>query len=82
MNTLELKGSLLQLIANLKDEKLLAELYKTLISHYQNQDNDWWENLQKAQQDELSIAIEESYDPTNLHSDKNARKQIAQWLQK
>lgn len=33
MNSLELKGSLLQLIANIKDEKLLLDLYKTLTDH-------------------------------------------------
>jgi len=82
MNALELKGSLLQLIANLKDEKLLLELYKTLSEHYKQQNKDWWDELQASQQKELSLAIEESYEPSNLISDKKARQQINEWLQK
>lgn len=82
MNALELKGSLLQLVANLKDEQLLLELYKTLSEHYKQQHHDWWEELNRSQQKELDNAIEESYQPTNLISDQKARKQISEWLQK
>ena len=82
MSTLELKGSILQLLANVKDEELLQELYKTLKNHIQEQDKDWWDELNATQQLELDKAIEESYEADNLVSDKTARKTINQWLQK
>jgi hypothetical protein len=74
MSVLEIKGSLLQLIADISDEKLLRYLHNDLLEKTKNED--WWENLPLNVQSELDEAIEESYEETNWVSDDDARKQI------
>jgi len=78
MNILELKGSLLQLIANVKDEALLLDVYQIITDRFQQHDKDWWDELNKSQQKELDTAINESYEDKNLVPDKAARQMIFQ----
>ena len=80
MSVLEIKGSLLQLIADISDEKLLRYLHNDLLEKTKNED--WWENLPRSVQGELNEAIEESYEKTNWVSDDDARKQIQEWTKK
>ncbi|MBK8563391.1 MAG: hypothetical protein IPN76_08585 [Saprospiraceae bacterium] len=43
---------------------------------------DWWDELTPAQQEELQLAIDESYDESNLVSDEDAQAMIQSWLNK
>jgi hypothetical protein len=43
---------------------------------------DWWDELTPAQQAELQLAIDESYDESNLVSDEEAQAMFQQWLNK
>ena len=79
MNTLELKGSLTDLIASVQDEDLLKELLRVVrstISKKKGEEPDWWDELSPAQQKELDEALEASFDEANWVSEKEARIQI------
>lgn len=85
MNALELKGSLTDLIASVKDEHLPSELLKvvrTTISNQKSSEPDWWDGLSKEEQMELDRVLQASLDETNWVDDKSARTQIQQWLDK
>ena len=43
---------------------------------------DWWDELTPEQQSELQIAIDESYDESNLVSEEEAQAMIQSWLNK
>ena len=83
MNTLELKGSLLDLISKANDDRRLARLieaYKEIFAN--DDDSDWWDDLPIEQQVRLTKSIEESYDPKNLIDHEEMKIKHAQWLRK
>lgn len=86
MNTLELKGSLHDLIAQVNDQRLLArmvEAYKKIINENNFDDeNDWWDELPIEQQIRLTKSIEESYNPENLIDHEVMKQKHAKWLRK
>ncbi len=86
MNTLELKGSLHDLIAQVNDQRLLArmiEAYKKIITENNFDDeNDWWDDLPIEQQVRLTKSIEESYNPENLIDHEIMKQKHAKWLRK
>jgi hypothetical protein len=86
MNTLELKGSLVGLIAQINDQTLLIrmiEAYKNIISESnEDEENDWWDDLPIEQQIRLTKSIEESYNPENLIDHAVMQKKHAKWLRK
>lgn len=81
MSVLELKGGILELVSRLEDEQVLASLYKYAAKAVNETvpESDWWNDLSLAQQKELTLAVEESYDEANLISHGEAMKQLSKW---
>ena len=82
MNTLELKGSLLDLISKANDNTRLARLFEAYNEIFTTDETDWWDALPVEQQARLNQAIEESYDPKNLIDHEEMKKKHAKWLRK
>ena len=82
MNTLELKGSLLDLISKANDNTRLARLFEAYNEIFTTDETDWWDELPAEQQARLNQSIEESYDPKNLVDHEEMKKRHAKWLRK
>ncbi len=84
MNALELKGSIVDLVAKVNDTDLLNELNRLIREFIQHKkvESDWWDELTQQEQIELDEAIEASYDESNLVSHEEATATIQQWLNK
>ena len=83
MNTLELKGSLLDLISKANDNTRLARLFEAYNEIFAtDEEADWWDELPVEQQTRLTQSIEESYDPKNLTDHEEMKKRHAKWLRK
>ena len=83
MNTLELKGSLLDLISRANDNTRLARLFEAYNEIFAtDDDSDWWDDLPVEQQVRLTQSIEASYDPKNLIDHEEMKKKHAKWLRK
>ncbi len=83
MNTLELKGSLLDLISKANDNTRLARLFEAYYEIFTTDyDGDWWDELPLEQQTRLTQSIKESYDPKNLIDHEEMKKRHAKWLRK
>ena len=74
MNTLELKGSLLDLISKANDNTRLARLFEAYNEIFTTDETDWWDELPAEQQARLNQSIEESYDPENLIDHEEMKK--------
>ena len=74
MNTLELKGSLLDLISKANDNRRLARLFEAYNEIFTTDETDWWDELPAEQQARLNQSIEESYDPENLIDHEEMKK--------
>ena len=84
MSKLEIKGSILEMIASINDTDSLSEL-KKLINDFVGhrvKDSDYWAELNELEKAELEQAIEESEDETNLVDHANVMKKYSQWLDK
>lgn len=84
MSKLEIKGSILELIASINDRDSLTEL-KKLISDFVGhriKDSDYWDELSESEKKELEIAIEESEDETNHIEHEDVMKKYSKWLGK
>ena len=81
MNVLELKGNIIDLVAQVKDVGLLEDLNDLIKNAIKKskEKGDWWDELSPVQQDELDKALEDSYDEST--NDK-AQATIQQWLNK
>ena len=79
MNTLELKGSLLDLISKANDNTRLARLFEAYNEIFTTDETDWWDELPAEQQARLSQSIEESYDPKNLVDHEEMKKRHAKF---
>ena len=83
MNTLELKGSLLDLISRANDNTRLARLFEAYSEIFAtDDDSDWWDDLPVEQQARLTKSIENSYDPKNLIDHEEMKQKHAKWLRK
>ena len=83
MNTLELKGSLLDLISKVDDNRRLARLFEAYHEIFATEDNsDWWDDLPNEQKFRLTKSIEESYETKNLIDHEEMKKKHAKWLRK
>ena len=74
MNTLELKGSLLDLISKANDNTRLARLFEAYNEIFTTDETDWWDELPAEQQARLNQSIEESYGPENLIDHEKMKK--------
>ncbi|MCB9230604.1 MAG: hypothetical protein H6581_03030 [Bacteroidia bacterium] len=84
MNSFELKGGLYDMISRINDKDLLAQIHG-IISKLINQNlekTEFWDELPADQQNELELAIQESYNKENLVSHEDAMKEIQAWLTK
>lgn len=84
MNSLEIKGSIYDLISKVNDVQLLEELNLLVREFIQQKKDksDWWDELTMEEQKELDAAIEASYDETNWVTNDEAQATIQQWLNK
>jgi len=67
MSTLELKGSIYDLISTVNDESILRQVHEVVRDVLErNMDKtDFWDELTEDQQKALDEAVEESYDEKN-----------------
>jgi hypothetical protein len=75
MNTLELKGNLLEIIADVRDEAILKKL-QAAFRKITQPEKDWWDDLTAEEQASLEATLAECDDPNNMVSDEDAQKQI------
>ena len=67
MSKLEIKGSILELIASINDKETLTDL-KKLVSDFVGhriKDSDYWDELSDVEKKQLDIAIDESENESN-----------------
>jgi hypothetical protein len=84
MSVQELKGSMVDLLAQVNDRNLLEQIYEVvqeIITDNLNK-TDWWEELPLQAQKELETALEESKDPENLVAHDVVKNQFQRWLSK
>jgi len=84
MSELEIKGSILELIASINDKDSLNEL-KKLINDFVGhriKETDYWDELSEEEKSQLEIAIEESEDEANHVAHKDVMKKYSKWLGK
>lgn len=70
------------LIDTISDMRLLNSYYLLIQQLHNRQTGELWKSLSPAEQEELMMAYEESFDPDNLLSHKEVKKQIQKWLGK
>lgn len=82
MNALELKGSIIDLIAQVRDVEVLNEINVLIKQAIQQkkEKGDWWDQLTPNQQEELDKALDESHDESNWVTNDEAQLKIRQWL--
>ena len=83
MNTLELKGSIFELIARIDNPKNLSrvhDLLENFIEQFNDIEDDWWDELTPEQQADLTTSIGETEDPQKLTSHEDVIKMSRQWL--
>lgn len=80
MNVLELKGSLMEMVANIQSEETLNRLFHLFQKTVHEQEKDWWDDLTPEQQAELDISIAECDDPSKLTSHEKVMQMTEQWL--
>ncbi len=84
MSSLELKGGILELIAQIDDKETLSEL-KNIISEFVGnhlKDSDSWDELSEEEKSELNTAIEESKDDANQVDHSKVMEKYKKWLGK
>ncbi len=84
MSKLEIKGSILELIASINDKESLDELKKIIndfVGH-RIKDSDYWDELSEKEKKELEMAIEESEDESNHIEHEEVMKKYSKWLGK
>ncbi len=84
MNSLELKGGILQMIATIDDKAVLEELKELITSFAEHhaQEGDFWNELSDFEKSELDEAIEESKHEENLVPHEEVMKKYSKWLDK
>lgn len=80
MTAAELKKNFHDLIDNIHNEKILINFYEIMKERIQLTDGLLWKMLSKSELEELTSAIEESYNPQNLISNKEMINKHKQWL--
>jgi hypothetical protein len=75
-----LKNNFHQLIDNLNDIQVLETLYKLVSSFQREQEMDIFDDLTVPQQQRLQQSLQQSENPSNLHTHENVKQEIQQWL--
>ena len=84
MSKLEIKGSILELIASINDKETLTDL-KKLVSDFVGhriKDSDYWDELSDVEKKQLDIAIDESENESNHMVHEEVFKKYSKWLEK
>ena len=71
-----------QLIDKIEDEKTLNGYFKLIQKLNKNETGNLWNSLRPEEKDELLLSYEESFDPKNLMSHEEVKKQHGQWIGK
>jgi hypothetical protein len=86
MNTLELKGELLDMISEFKKEEQLVKLLQFVKDMtYEvaaEEEEDWWDELSDEKRERLEKAIAHSRIPANRIPHEEVKKRHAKWLSK
>lgn len=85
MNTLEIKGSLFDLLWSVEDPQTLLkvrEVVLELLGKAQKEEADWWEELSPQQQLRLDKAMADAKSGKNLVSHEAAMAKLDERLQK
>ncbi len=86
MKVLELKGSIVEMVARVQDEQSLEQI-QTYLNHFLSEyDKGIREvetnHLSPQQEAELAVAIEESYQPENWVAHEDVMKRVDQWFKR
>ncbi len=84
MNVLEMKGSLVQLIAVESDEAILREMFSAVMNCLRAKPatGDWWDELSAEEQAELEQGYQDSFDEANLVDGQALIKKYRQSFEK
>ena len=80
MSDLELKGIVLAIVGRTESRVQLERFVAVLQEVVEN--DDWWEDVPKEQQNRILKSYKESYNPENWTDHEEVKKQHAKWLQK
>jgi hypothetical protein len=80
MTTIELKNNFHHLIDSIDNENLLLKFYDLMKSRSATKEGNLWSRLTKEEQEELSIAFNESKSDENLISHEDMIKKHKKWL--
>lgn len=80
MNTLELKGSLIEMVNNTQSDETLKTLLRLFKKTVSEETADWWDDLTLEEQLEFETSLAECDDPTKLTSHEQVMKMSEQWL--
>lgn len=79
MNT---KEDFHKLIDEIKDEVVLKNYFELIKRLNNSQTSELWKKLNLEEQQELLLSYEESFNPNNLISHDQVKKQHGKWLEK
>jgi len=71
-----------KLIEKIEDEEVLKGYFKLIQRLNNNQTGELWDGLSPAEKEELLLSYDESFDPNNLVSHEEVKKQHNKWLEK
>ena len=79
---METKEDFHKLIDEIKDEQILRSYFELIKRLNSNQTGELWNGLNSAEQEELLLSYEESFNPDNLMRHDQVKKQHSKWLEK
>ncbi len=71
-----------KLIDKIENEEILKGYFQLIQRLNSHQTGKLWDNLSKEEKGELLLSYEESFDPSNLVSHEEVKKQHGKWLKK
>ena len=71
-----------RLIDKIEDEEVLKGYFKLIQRLNSHQSGELWNNLSLLEKEELLLSYEESFNPANLISHDQVKKQHDKWLRK
>ena len=71
-----------KLIDKIEDEEVLKGYFELILRLNNNQTGELWNGLNTQEKEELLLSYNESFDPNNLISHDQVKKQHTKWLSK
>lgn len=71
-----------KLIDKIEDEEVLKGYFELILRLNNNQTGELWNGLSAKEKEELLLSYTESFDPNNLISHNEVKKQHTKWLGK